>query len=181
LEAFLLRWGYLAVGLGTFFEGETILIAAGALAHHGLLSLSWVMLSAFVGSLTGDQLWFVIGRRYGPPFIAKRPKLAARTEVVTGWLRKYGTAFVLGFRFLYGLRSVTPVLLGASRYAPRRFIVLNGVGAALWSVSFGYLGYGVGASLAALLARRGRIEELLLVALGVGLLVALLSRRARRP
>jgi membrane protein DedA with SNARE-associated domain len=180
VEAFILRWGYLAVGLGTFFEGETILIAAGAMAHRGLLSLWWVVLSAFVGSLAGDQLWFTLGRTYGQPFIAKRPKVRARTEVVEGWLHKYGTVFVLGFRFLYGLRSVTPVLLGASRYAPSKFLLLNGLGAALWSVSFGYLGYGVGASLAALLARRGRVEELLLAAVAVGLVVGLLSWRARR-
>jgi membrane protein DedA with SNARE-associated domain len=180
VEAFILRWGYLAVGLGTFFEGETILIAAGAMAHRGLLSLAWVIASAFVGSLAGDQLWFLLGRRYGPPFIAKRPKVQRRTVVVEGWLRKYGTVFVLGFRFLYGLRSVTPVLLGASRYAPGRFLVLNAVGAALWSLSFGYLGYGVGASLAALLDRRGRVEELLLAGVVVGAIVALASVRARR-
>jgi membrane protein DedA with SNARE-associated domain len=180
VETLILRWGYLAVGLGTFFEGETILIAAGAMAHRGLLSLWWVIGSAFVGSLAGDQLWFLLGRRYGQPFIAQRPKIQRRTAVVEGWLHRYGTVFVLGFRFLYGLRSVTPVLLGASRYAPSRFLGLNAVGAALWALSFGYLGYGVGASLAALLDRRGRVEELLLAGLAVGVLVALLSIYARR-
>lgn len=180
MEALILRWGYLAVALGTFFEGETILIAAGAMAHRGLLSLWWVIGAAFVGSLAGDQLWFLLGRRYGQPFIEKRPKVQQRTALVEGWLRRYGTLFVLGFRFLYGLRSVTPVLLGASRYAPSRFLGLNAVGAALWAVSFGYLGYGVGASLTALLDRHGRVEELLLAGAGVSAVVALLSLRARR-
>jgi membrane protein DedA with SNARE-associated domain len=122
----------------------------------------------------------LLGLRYGQPFIEKRPKIKLRTAVVEGWLRRYGTVFVLGFRFLYGLRSVTPVLLGASRYSARRFLGLNVVGAALWAVSFGYLGYGVGASLAALLDRHGRVEELLLAGAAVGAVGALVSVRARR-
>jgi len=180
LEALIARFGLLAVGIGTFLEGETILVAAGAMAHRGLLSLPSVMCAAFVGSVMGDQLWFQLGRRYGQPFIAKRPKFAARTRVVEGWLHKYGASFVLGFRFLYGLRSVTPVLLGASDYSPLRFALLNVVGAAVWSVSFGYLGYGVGASLSGLLTRPGEVEELLLAALLVGAAIIALTWRARR-
>ena len=180
MEVLILRWGYLAIGLGTFFEGETILIAAGAMAHHGLLSLVWVMLAAFIGSVAGDQLWFYVGLRFGPPFISKRAKLQARAAVVAGWMRKYGNAFVLGFRFLYGLRSVTPVLLGASRYSPSRFAILNVLGAALWAISFGLLGYGVGASLVALLSRRGRVGELLLAAVVAAALFAFLSWQTRK-
>ena len=51
----------MAVILGTFLEGETILVLAGLAAHQGYLSLSGIILAAFAGSLCGDQLFFFWG------------------------------------------------------------------------------------------------------------------------
>ena len=46
---------YVVVALGVALEGETALVAAGALAHRGDLSLPLVMLAAFIGSVSADQ------------------------------------------------------------------------------------------------------------------------------
>jgi membrane protein DedA with SNARE-associated domain len=169
VEALLARWGYWAVGLGTFLEGETVVLAAGALAHRGLLSLPVVMLAAFLGSVAGDQVWFAVGRRFGRAFVHRRPRWKAQVARVEGWLARGGDVFVVGFRFLYGLRTVTPLLLGASGFSPRRFVVLNLVGGALWAVAFGAGGWAVGATLQATLARSARLEELLAAAVVLAL------------
>lgn len=171
LESVVLRYGYAAVGIGTFFEGETVLIAAGALAHRGLLSLPFVILAAFVGGTVGDQMWFHVGERFGRKYIEKRPNLRQRAARVERWFSRYGDAFVIAFRFIYGIRVVTPVLLGASHFSTRRFAVLNMIGAALWAASFGILGWTLGASFSAILARAGKIEELVV---GAAVLVAVL-------
>ncbi|HEX5659342.1 MAG TPA: DedA family protein [Polyangiales bacterium] len=173
MEAFIAHWGYLAILGGTFIEGEAVLVAAGAMAHQGLLWLPWVIVVAFVGGVLGDQAWFLIGRRYGKPYLARRPKLQERARVVQTWLDKYGTLFLIGFRFMYGLRTVTPVLLGATGFSERRFLLYNVLGAALWSTSFGAIGYGLGAGVKALLARHGHTHELLLVGVVVALVIAL--------
>ena len=182
LEALIVRWGYLAVVLGTFFEGETVLVAAGALAHRGYLSLPLVMLCAFLGSVAGDQLWFQLGHRYGQPFLDRRPEWKKRAAAVQRHLLRFGDFFVLGFRFLVGVRTVTPVLLGASGFSRARFAWLNALGGALWSAAVGGVGYALGAALAKILARAAHAEELLGAALGLVLLVAAtwkLWRRAR--
>ncbi len=163
IEAFVVSWGYWAIGVGTFFEGETVLLVAGAMAHRGLLSLPTVVLAAFVGSVAGDQLWFLIGRRFGREFIAARPRLSRHAKRVEAAMRRHGTPFVMGFRFIYGLRTVTPVLLGASGYPLRRFVALNIAGAALWAITFGALGWGVGAVLSRALGRVTHVEEALLI------------------
>jgi membrane protein DedA with SNARE-associated domain len=193
LETLVVRWGYLAVVVGTFLEGETILVAAGALAHRGYLSLPLVILCAFVGSVAGDQLWFQLGHRYGQPFLDRRPKWRDRAAAVQKHLLRFGDAFVLGFRFLVGVRTVTPALLGASGFSQGRFVWLNAVGAGLWSTLVGVAGYALGAALARLLARAAHFEELLGVAVLVGLVLAgvrklwrrsrsgLLSRRPNLP
>lgn len=62
LATFLLSYGYIAVLLGTFLEGETILIMAGFAAQSGYLNLYWVIGVATIGSFLGDQLYFTWAR-----------------------------------------------------------------------------------------------------------------------
>jgi membrane protein DedA with SNARE-associated domain len=50
----------------------------------------------------------------------------------------------LGFRFIYGIRNVTPFVIGASRLSPLKFFILNFLGALIWAVSFGLIGYQFG-------------------------------------
>jgi membrane protein DedA with SNARE-associated domain len=176
LESLVARWGYAAILAGTFLEGETVLLAGGAMAHRGLLSLPWVIACALVASFAGDQMWFFLGRRYGARALERRPAWAAPAERVRGWLDRFGTGFVLAFRFIYGIRVLTPVLLGASGYPAARFAPLNALGAALWSGTVAGVGWGLGEGLTRLLGRAGKVEERVLVALGAGVVVALSIR-----
>lgn len=72
-ESLLNDYGYPLLLIGTFLEGETILILAAVAAHLGYLSLQWVIACAFLGTLCGDQLYFYLGRRHGPALLAPRP------------------------------------------------------------------------------------------------------------
>lgn len=180
VELLVVRWGYLAIGLGAFLEGETIVVVAGALAHRGLLSLPLVMLTAFVGSVAGDQLWFQLGRRFGRPLLERRPAWRARAEAAQRRLDRYGDVFVLGFRFIYGVRTVTPALLGMSQYSMTRFTLLNMVGGAAWVLVIGGAGWALGAALAGILQRAARVEELFAVAIAVGIVVWLVWRLVQR-
>jgi membrane protein DedA with SNARE-associated domain len=176
IESLIARWGYLAIGAGTFFEGETILVAGGALAHRGLLSLPLVMVAAFVGSVCGDQLWFHLGKRFGRPWLGTRPAWKHRAHKIETWLHRYGSGFVVAFRFIYGIRTVTPAVLGATGYSPRRFTILNVIGAALWAVSLSAAGWGLGAGIKNLLRRAGHVQEVLLGAVVLGAVLLLLRR-----
>jgi len=51
LESFFTKYGYIAILLGSVFEGETIMIMGGFSAHRGYLELlPWVVLSGFAGN-----------------------------------------------------------------------------------------------------------------------------------
>ena len=141
LQQLVSDYGYIALAIGTFFEGETILVIGGVFAHKGFLDLFWVIVSAFLGTLFGDQLYYFIGRIKGRSFIEKRPKWQAKSERVLTLLHKHQVWLILGFRFLYGIRTVTPFLIGASNVPPKRFIVLNVIGALVWAIAVGSLGY----------------------------------------
>lgn len=166
------QYGYLALLIGTFFEGETILVIAGFLAHRGYLQLPWVALVAFAGSYAGDQMFFYLGRRYGPALVAKRRRLRARTRKVLRLLHRHHLPVALGFRFLYGIRTVTPFAIGMSGLSPWRFLLLNGIGAMVWAWCVGALGYAFGSVAESLMGHIKRYE--LWFAVGIAAAGALL-------
>jgi membrane protein DedA with SNARE-associated domain len=144
--ALLQAYGYPALLLGTFLEGETIVIIAGFLAQQKLLSPPLIALCAFCGSVTSDQCMFVLGRWKGMAIIRRFAKLEKKVAKAARLLARYETPLILGFRFLYGVRNVTPVLMGVSGVNHLKFLALNIVGAAVWAVSFTAAGYFFGSA-----------------------------------
>jgi membrane protein DedA with SNARE-associated domain len=184
LEALIQSHGYWIVFLGTFFEGETILILGGIAAHSGYLKLVYVMLAAFAGSTLCDQTFFYLGRRHGAAVLARRPGWRAGIERVDAILTRHDALMIMGFRFLYGLRTVAPFAIGmSSGISIRRFAAFNLLGAAIWAIAFGLAGYVLGNAVEAFVGRSRRYELILLASVtGVGLVLALVRivRRRRR-
>src|SRR4051812_47120073 len=146
-EELIARWGYLAVGLGTFIEGETVLLAAGALARKGLLALPSLLVCAIAGSVTWSQLWFHTGRRLGRFAVDRRPTWQVRASQIERLTTRHGRLFVIAYRFVAGMGAVCPALLGASGYSPRRFAWLDSLGAGAWAAAFTGIGWGLAAGL----------------------------------
>lgn len=181
IAALISTYGYLAVLVGTFLEGETVLVLAGFAAHRGYLELPWVIVAAFAGTLCGDQLYFYLGRRHGAAWLARRPRWRARVDQVTRRLERHQTLFILTFRFIYGIRTVSPFAIGLSRVSALRFSVLNAISAAVWAMLVGALGYAFGQALEALLQDVKRYEAWALAAvILVGVLARLVLRSRER-
>jgi membrane protein DedA with SNARE-associated domain len=141
MEYFLRTFGYPAIFLGTFFEGETFVILAGLMAHQGLLDPWLVIFSAFLGSFCGDQTWFYIGRHGGPWVMRKLERAKPLVDRASEMLRRWDMWFILSFRFIYGIRNVAPFAMGNAGVRPLRFLVLNCIAAVIWAFSFGGAGY----------------------------------------
>jgi len=141
IAAFIQHYGYAAVLVGTFLEGETILVLGGFSAHRGYLELPWVLLAAFAGTLIGDQLYFLLGRRYHAALLRRRPAWIPRIARARQLIGRHRVLVILSFRFLYGLRTVTPFALGMSEVPFREFLFLNAVGAMAWTGLIGSAGY----------------------------------------
>jgi membrane protein DedA with SNARE-associated domain len=179
------HYGYLAVLFGTMLEGETVVLAAGFLAHQGYVTVPGVIFCAVLGSTLSDQGIFFLTRLRGKKFLARFPGLNAKVVAFADRMkaRPMGlTIFALIFRFLYGLRNIAPVFLGMSGLSARRFVCLNLLGAVLWAVLFSWSGYFLARALTVLLGTLARYEiplVLLLLAAGFGARLYLRRRRAR--
>ena len=182
MEELIKQYGLVILFIGTFAEGETILILAGFAAHQGYLYLPWVVLVAFLGTLSGDQLFFHLGRRQSRFVLDKHPAWQRRLDRVERLFERYQTLLILGFRFLYGLRTVTPFVLGRSGVAPGYFFLLNTVGAMVWSLVVGIGGYLFGNILKIIMGdiKRYELEAFGAIAIIGGLIWGVYFYRSRR-
>ncbi len=179
LEAFIATYGYLALIVGTLLEGETVVIIAGVLARRGYLELPWVIICSLAGAVAGDQFFFHLGRKSGPAFLARRPHWQRRVDRVRRLLERYQTPVIIGFRFLYGLRSVTPFAIGASGYSPLRFLILNAIGGIIWAGVVGYAGYTFGLLLETIISDIEKYELWIVIGIAVAACALWLIRSRR--
>lgn len=181
VSEFLRRYGYGLLFLGTLFEGEAVVVIAGALAHAGILSWPGVILAAWAGSTLNDQILYLLGYRYGERLLRWLPRFLrhhiARAE---GLIRRFGDGITLLFRFIYGTRTITPILLGIHRYHPRRYLWMNPIAALLWAVLISAAGYLLAASLPLILRELRYVQILFLVLLVLVGVYVLWTRRGKR-
>jgi membrane protein DedA with SNARE-associated domain len=183
------RYGYAVVFLGVFLEntglpvpGETTLLAGAALAHFGRLSIAWVVVTAIVAAIAGDNLGFYIGRnggrrlaeRYGGRFGLTPARLAEFDR----FFERHGPKTVFVARFVTGLRVVCAVLAGASGLRWPVFVFYNATGAVVWCTTIAAAGYALANSWDTLEQWVGRTGLILAAAVVAFIIVA--WRRSRR-
>ncbi|MDE1951034.1 MAG: DedA family protein [Burkholderiales bacterium] len=135
------EYGYLAVFVGSLLEGETILLLAGFAAHQGYLSLPLTIAVAFVGGTLGDQFFFWLGRTRGKQLLQRFPKAQPRVQLMKRLLQRYHAPIIVLVRFMYGMRILGPIVIGACSIAAWRFAIFNIIGAAIWAPLVTVLGY----------------------------------------
>jgi len=149
---FLLHHGY-TVLLGWVFAEQIrlplpsmpLLLAAGALAGTGRLSLFASLVCAVFAAVTADSVWYSLGRLKGIKVLQLLCKISLepdscvrRTE---GMFAKRGARSLLIAKFLPGLGTVAPPLAGVFHMSVGRFLLYDGVGSILWAGAFLGLGF----------------------------------------
>jgi membrane protein DedA with SNARE-associated domain/rhodanese-related sulfurtransferase len=128
-----------------------VLIAAGALAGSGRMTLTVTLGLAIIACLLADMVWYEAGRRWGEQILhfiyglTPDPDAAARRSKET--FVRIGARTLMIAKFVVGLDAATPPLAGLSGTSRLRFIAFDAVGAALWSGVYAGLGYLLGRDL----------------------------------
>jgi membrane protein DedA with SNARE-associated domain len=178
LESLISTYGYAAVVLGTFLEGETTVLLGGFAARHGLLELQWVVLAAFAGTLAADQFWFYLGRHGGMRLLERRPAWKRKAGRVLRLMHDHQTLVILSFRFVYGIRTVAPFVIGASGVSRLKYLLLDAASVAVWATLVATLGYLFGFAIDRLLEdiRIGILTVLVVVGAAIGAVYYLRAR-----
>lgn len=169
--------------LGFFLPGDSLLFTLGVLSAGGLLQLPlWVVaLGVLVAAVAGDQLGYLIGRRFGPR-IFSRPESRwfsrRHAERAQAFFTKHGPKAVVLARFLPVVRTFTPVVAGVAQMPRRRFTAYNVVGGLAWTVGLLTVGFYLGG--VPLIAAHVELFAIGMVALSlIPALVGIIRHRSR--
>lgn len=172
-QQFVEQYGYWAVFLWTFIEGETVFIAAAALAAAGIMQPWKVIIVAAFGAFAGHLFFFALGRWRGMDIILAVPFLRRHYPKANRILDEYAHWSIFIFQYLYGTRMVAAVLFGCSSIRFERFVLLQLINCISWSLIIYSVGHLLGMAGMAILHRFGVIGLILtiLIAATAGLIV----------
>ena len=174
-------------GLGVPLPEEIPVLAAGVLAHEGVVRW-WIALPlCLVAILGGDTVLYWVGHHWGEHILDWRVVrlilTPAREEELKARYRRHGVKIVFAARHVAGLRAAAFLTAGIARVPFTQFIVVD-TAAALLGVPFSFaLAFFFADQLEWVLSDVHRIERWLVVAvvaLVAGWIAFVAFRRARR-
>jgi len=143
-------WAYVIVFLFALLDAlipivpsETAVITAGVVAGSGDLSLALIIPAAALGAFLGDNLAYLIGRRFGKRaterFSGEKGK--RRMKWAEQQIEERGGELIVVARFIPGGRTAVTLSSGTLAYPWRRFALFDGVAALSWALYAALLGY----------------------------------------
>lgn len=121
--------------IGVLLPGDTLLIPAGLLAAQGKLSLTDIILVAWMGSVLGSEAGYYVGKKAGKRLFRKQRGILLRHEYITKARRfyaKHGGKTIVIARLLPFVRTCAPLVAGATKMNHHMFLVFNIIGGGLW-------------------------------------------------
>jgi membrane protein DedA with SNARE-associated domain len=144
MEAFIDKFGYFAIVIGTFLEGEAILIVGGIFAVMGYLHPVVVIIAAFFGALAGDVASYLLGSLKPRRFLRAIGIVRRHEAQARRFFQKYGPASMVLGRFFYGMRIAGGFVCGLVGMPVRKYLFWATIGCSIWAVIVGSLGYLIG-------------------------------------
>jgi len=148
---YLIVWGLVFAGTGLFIgvfipfvTGDSLLFAAGILAATSASLNIWVLaIGVGIAAFLGDQVGFLLGRRYGRPYLDRRrgPWIQRGIARAERFYAALGWWAVVVARFIPWGRVFVPPVAGIARMHYLRFVTANVVGALAWGVLLTVTGY----------------------------------------
>jgi membrane protein DedA with SNARE-associated domain len=147
------NYGYWAIfvivmleSMGVPMPGETALVTAAIYAgstHR--IDIKFVIGAAAFGAIIGDNIGYMVGRRFGLPLLVRYGHYVhltqGRLKLGQYLFMRFGGAIVFFGRFVAFLRTFAALLAGVNRYQWQSFLFFNAAGGVVWALIFGVGGY----------------------------------------
>lgn len=139
----------MALGIiGLPIPDETILTFAGYLISQNNLHLIPTIFSAYLGSISGISISFLIGRKFGLNFLHKHGRFFHITDEkihkTKKWFEGYGEWLFLFGYFIPGVRHLTALIAGSADTKYSKFALFAYTGGLIWSITFVTIGFTFG-------------------------------------
>jgi len=160
MELLLIKYGLVTVFLAAMLEADVIPVLAGVSAHLCYFDPVVAVATASFGALTGDCIWFYIGRHDAIRNSKLMRRLRSKGETL---FHRVGHWQIPASHVVYGTRVATMAFLGARGSAISRFVLVDGVSCLALTTLLFALGFALSASVSLVLVNVRRVEIVLLV------------------
>ncbi|WP_292656116.1 DedA family protein [Nitratifractor sp.] len=134
-------YGYIILAFYSFGGGMLALAGAGILSALGKMDIGLSILVATVANFVGDTFLFYLAqtnKKEVLKYLRKHRRKIAYTNLL---MRKYGWMAVFLQKYIYGVKTLVPIVMGLSRYDFKKFVVLNFFASILWGLVVGLGSY----------------------------------------
>lgn len=124
--------------------GETTVIAGGVAAGAGNQQLALVILAGAAGAFLGDNLAYVIGRRFRPRverWASRKLQRSVRLQQAERQIRQRGGPLLITARFIPGGRTLLTISSGITHQPRAWFAGWVAIAATIWASYAAVLGY----------------------------------------
>jgi membrane protein DedA with SNARE-associated domain len=144
MEDLIRDWGYIVLFLYSLGGGFIALAIAGVLSFTGDLSIEITIIVAFIANFVGDQVLFLLARNKNIFAKEMLNKHRRKIALATVMMRKQGDLSIFLQKYIYGIKTLIPIVIGLSKYSSSRFLVFNFFAAIIWALIVGVSSYMMG-------------------------------------
>jgi membrane protein DedA with SNARE-associated domain len=136
-QQILSNWGYLFLFLYSLGGGFFALIAASVAAFFGKMNIIYVLMVAFTSNMIGDIILFYIARNNKSVLDEYLKKHRRKIALAHLMVKKQGDKIIFIQKFIYGIKTLIPIIIGFTKYSFKKFIILNVFASLIWVLVFG--------------------------------------------
>jgi len=163
MQAFLMKYGLIAVFVATMAEADIVPVLTGVVAHLGYFGFVPSIGAASLGAFIGDCVWFVLGRTRSKWI--RNSRIYARTGKMGESLnRRFGAWQIPASHVIYGTRIATMIVSGAGELSFAKFALMDMLGCVAFTSIFVTLGFLFSSSASLIIGHVKRVELFLLLA-----------------
>lgn len=129
---------------GFFLPGDSLLFTAGFLASQSILPIFPLLIGCFVAAVVGDSVGYAFGKSVGQALYSRPDSKwfkQKHIEKARHFYENHGPKAIVLARFIPIVRTFAPIVAGAANMSYRKFLSFNIIGALIWAVGLGSLGY----------------------------------------
>lgn len=137
----LATYGYIVLAIYSFGGGMLALAGAGILSALGKMDITLSIIIATISNFAGDTFLFYlsqINKKEVLKYLKKHRRKIAYTNLL---MRRYGWMAVFIQKYIYGVKTLVPIVMGLSKYDFKKFVILNLFASILWGVVVGLGSY----------------------------------------
>ena len=134
-------YGYIILAVYSFGGGMVALAGAGILSALGKMDIGTSILVATMANFVGDSVLFWLAqtnKKEVLKYMRKHRRKIAWTNLL---MRRYGWMAVFFQKYIYGVKTLVPIIMGLSRYDLKKFIFLNFFASIVWGLVVGLGSY----------------------------------------